>query len=203
MVKKQLKTKKTVRPLKSAGGKQSIIWISILLATISFIGGTVFSSFKLSRTAAPVSQPAGTTQAADFNTLKKRAMENQQNADVWTRLGNAYFDADQYRNAIDAYEKSVAIDPGNPDVLTDLGVMYRRSNQPEKAVKMFSRAMAADPGHEVSRINKGIVLLHDLNDRPAAMKAWKELLKINPLATLGDGQSVDRVVWEYEQERKQ
>ena len=202
MVKKQLKTKKTTRPLKSAGGKQSMIWLSILLVTISFIGGTVFSSFKLSRTAAPVSPPAGTTPAVDFNTLKKKAIENKRNADVWTQLGNAYFDANQYQNAIDAYEKSVAIDPGNPDVLTDLGVMYRRSNQPEKAVEMFSRAMAVDPGHEVSRMNKGIVLLHDLKDRPAAMKAWKELLGINPLTTFGGGQSVDRVVWEYEQERK-
>ncbi|MGD9825480.1 MULTISPECIES: tetratricopeptide repeat protein [Desulfobacter] len=179
-----------------------MIWLSILLVTISFIGGTVFSSFKLSRTAAPEPPPAGTAPAVDFDTLKTRALENKQNANVWTQLGNAYFDAGQYQNAIDAYEKSVAIDPGNPDVLTDLGVMYRRSNQPEKAVEMFSRAMAADPGHEVSRMNKGIVLLHDLNDKSEAMKAWKGLLEINPLATFGNGQSVDRMVWEYEQERK-
>ncbi|MDZ7596959.1 MAG: tetratricopeptide repeat protein [Desulfobacterales bacterium] len=100
-----------------------------------------------------------------FQVLEAEAAANPQNAEAWVQLGNAYFDADQYQKAIDAYEKSLVIDPGNPNVLTDLGVMYRRNKQPEKAVEMFSRAMAADPRHEVSRMNKGIVLLYDLEGR--------------------------------------
>ena len=93
----------------------------------------------------------------------------------------------------------MAIEPGNPNVLTDLGVMYRRNKQPEKAVEMFNRAIEADSKHEFSRMNKGVVLFHDLNDKQGAMKAWEGLLAVNPIATFGNGQSVDSVVWKYKQ----
>ena len=46
-------------------------------------------------------------------------------------------------------------------------------------------------------MNKGIVLLHDLNDENDAVQAWEELLEINPIAVFGNGQSVDEVVQHY------
>jgi hypothetical protein len=39
-----------------------------------------------------------------------------------------------------------------------------------------------DPRHEISRFNKGIVLMHDLQDQKGALQAWEELVKINPIA---------------------
>jgi len=43
-------------------------------------------------------------------------------------------------------------------------------------------------------MNKGIVLLHDLNDLEGAIKAWEELLEINPVAMSPTGQSIDQMV---------
>ncbi len=65
--------------------------------------------------------------------------------------------------------------------------MYRRTGQPQKALDAFDRAMTIAPGHEQSRFNKGIVLRYDLNDREGAIKAWEELLKINPNAMAPNG----------------
>ena len=134
-----------------------------------------------------------------FQALEDEVVRNPQNASAWVQLGNAYFDADQHQKAIAAYEKSLAIEPDNPNVWTDLGVMYRQDKQPEKAVAMFSKAMAMDPKHEVSRMNKGIVLLYDLHDEAGAVEAWEALLEINPLATFGDGQTVDERVRHYKE----
>ena len=68
-----------------------------------------------------------------------------------------------------------------------LGIMYRRSGQPQKAIEAFDRAIATDPKHENSRFNKGIVLMHDLNDREGAIAAWEELVEVNPNALTPNG----------------
>jgi tetratricopeptide (TPR) repeat protein len=77
--------------------------------------------------------------------------------------------------------------------------MYRRAGKPEEAIKAFDRAIAIDPKHEVSRFNKGIVLLHDLNDRGGAIEAWEKLLEINPAATAPNGQPLRELVNRFKQ----
>ncbi len=183
--------------------RQVPVWLPVVTLVVGFIAGTIFGVVKTGPLPGGQSTvppgASGKPPAQMFQALKAAAEADPQNAEAWVQLGNAYFDADQYQKAVEAYEKSLVIEPDNPNVLTDLGVMYRRSKQPEKAVEMFSRAMAVDPRHEVSRMNKGIVLLHDLKDEPGAIAAWEELLAINPLATFGGGQSVDEVVRHYKE----
>ena len=138
------------------------------------------------------SKPAGVS--ADFDALRKQAEADAGNAAGWTRLGNAYFDADMATQSIEAYKKSLAIDAGNADVWTDLGVMYRRNNEPQLAVESFNRALVANPGHETARFNKGIVLLHDLQDAAGAIAVWEELVRLHPAATTPTGQSVRQLI---------
>ena len=126
--------------------------------------------------------------------LERQTKANPNNTQAWTELGNAYFDSGQYEASISAYRKSLELDPSNPNVWTDMGVMYRRSGKPEEAIKAFDQAIAADPKHEVSRMNKGIVLLHDLNDFDGAIRAWEGLLEVNPLAMAPNGVSIDQMV---------
>lgn len=77
--------------------------------------------------------------------------------------------------------------------------MYRRSGQPRKAIEKFEAATAANPQHEMSRLNKGIVLMHDIGDREGAIKAWEDLLEINPVAMASKDQSVDELVTHYKE----
>jgi hypothetical protein len=51
-----------------------------------------------------------------------------------------------------------------------------------------------DPKHEPSRLNKGIVLLFDMNDPSGAIASWEELLRLNPEAKMTDGSSVREFV---------
>ena len=84
-----------------------------------------------------------------------------------------------------------------------MGVMYRRSGNPQEAINAFDRAMQADPKHEVSRMNKGIVLLHDMNDLDGAIKAWEDLLAVNPVAMSPTGQSIDQMIQQMKKQRQQ
>lgn len=131
--------------------------------------------------------------------LVAEVTNNPENTAAWIQLGHVYFDTSKYHKAINAYEKALELNPRNADVLTDLGIMYRRSGQPHKAIENFDKAVAVDPKHETTRFNKGIVLMHDLKDQNGAIRAWEELLEINPLAMAGNNRSVDQLVKHYKE----
>ncbi|MEW5908651.1 MAG: tetratricopeptide repeat protein [Thermodesulfobacteriota bacterium] len=134
--------------------------------------------------------------------LEDEVAEKPKNVEAWIELGNRYFDSDQPEKAIQAYEKSLAINPENADVITDMGIMHRRMGKPKLAVETFDRAMGVNPRHETSRFNKGIVLLHDLNDTEGAIRAWEELVKLNPDYTTPTGQKIKDMVNMYRSRAK-
>ena len=72
--------------------------------------------------------------------------------------------------------------------------MYRQNRQPIEALGAFNKAADIDPRHEKSRFNKGIVLMHDLEDPKAAIAAWEEVLKINPSAKTSNGEPITLLV---------
>jgi len=190
--------------------KETFLMVTLLALAVGFFGGVVFTVFK-SESKAPVASasapaPMGTPASVSSDriaALERQTQANPGKASAWTELGNAYFDSKQYEAAISAYRKSLELDPNNPDVWTDMGVMYRRSNQPEEAIKSFDQAIAVDPKHEVSRMNKGIVLLHDLNDINGAIQAWEGLLEVNPVAMSPTGVSIDKMVVELKKQQAQ
>lgn len=128
--------------------------------------------------------------------LEAKAKAAPGDAKAWVEFGNAAFDADLPERAIPAYETALKLAPNAPDVWVDLGVMYRETKQPQKAVECFDHAYLLDKRHEISRLNKGIVLLHDLNDPAGAVQAWEQLLAIDPQARTPAGQSVAELVQE-------
>lgn len=187
---------------------QTLIGAVLLALCIGFIGGTVYSSFKLANE--KKAQPQVTAMVQNDQTQKQQdnsieisakilqleqyVKKNPEDAEAWASLGNLFFDSNQVKEAIDAYEKSLAIEPGKTGVITDLGVMYRRDNQPQKAIEAFDKAVSIDPSFETARFNKGIVLLHDLNDIEGGIKAWEEILERNPTAMAPNGESIDALV---------
>jgi tetratricopeptide (TPR) repeat protein len=72
--------------------------------------------------------------------------------------------------------------------------MYRRNEDPEKAIASFEKAQSVSPGHEPSLFNKGIVLMHDMNDMARALEAWEALLEINPAAMTPGGMPIKDLV---------
>lgn len=187
--------------------KQTLAMAIALALCIGFIGGVVFAAYKLASPSKNKEQtvagmniaPSGQSVQAPDVTFKIREVEaylanHPGDADAWTKLGDLFFDSDQFENSIVAYQKSLKISSGNKNVMTDMGVMYRRSNQPEKAIAIFDKVIEQDPLFESARFNKGVVLLHDLNNIQGAIRTWEDLVLINPLAMAPNGESVDAIV---------
>lgn len=183
--------------------RQTLITSVVIALMVGFFGGLVFSAYK-STTNLPAPSGAAAPReqqlAIMLSALEDKVRANPQDAASWIQIGNIHFDADRPREAIAAYEKALALEPGNAEVLTDLGIMYRRAGDPHEAVRRFDQAIGANPKLENPRFNKGIVLLNDLNDRAGAIKAWEDLLAINPLARAPNGQSLDELITHYKEQ---
>jgi tetratricopeptide (TPR) repeat protein len=122
---------------------------------------------------------------------EKAVAVNPDNIEAWIHLGDLYFDSGLSEKSVAAYEKALVLNPANADVWTDMGVMYRKTGKFEKAIECFDKAVNINHKHEVSRFNKGIVLMYDLNNKQEAIRTWEGLLDVNPFAMAPDGLSVD------------
>ncbi len=174
--------------------------IGLVGLIIGFIGGNIYSLYKSgSFSSRQADMPAAnmsisTEQSARMLALEREVEKDPDNLAAWLELGNLYFDTRKYQDAIRAYNKYLSLNPNNPDVWTDLGVMYRRNGDPAQAISSFDKAIELDPRHEQAYFNKGIVQLHDLGDREAALQTWQELIKINPDFRTPAGQTIKELV---------
>lgn len=184
--------------------KQTMLMVMLVAFLIGFFSGAVFAVYKtpsqmpvqkMAAAPQPHNHPTMTEeQAAKILELERITSQNPDNAEAWANLGNIYFDTDNSEKAIVAYTKSLAIKPDDPNVITDMGVMYRKVGKFDEAMKTFDRAIQVDPRAQAARFNKGIVLMHDLNDAESAIKEWEELVKIHPNAMAANGQSVASLI---------
>ncbi len=185
--------------------KETMLMVAFITFTAGFLAGIAYGLYKdAPRKVAQVEQrqPADAKMSSEIAALELEVAKNPTNANAWTQLGNQYFDTNNYDRAIMAYKKSLELNPQNADVWTDMGVMYRRSRQPAEALKAFDKAIEINPRHEISRFNKGVVLLHDLKDQQSAIRTWEDLLKVNPVAMAPNGQSVDQLVVQLKNQSK-
>jgi hypothetical protein len=144
-----------------------------------------------SQPAAPASTPApdgsgpgGTTTAvldeAHVRTLTSAAQQRPQDAEIRVELGNVYFDAERFADAIKWYEEAVRIDPRNVDASTDLGVSYYYTNQPDRAIAQFDHSLSINPKHTKTLLNMGIVRAFGKQDLEGAAQAWEQVIAIAP-----------------------
>lgn len=183
---------------------QSTIGFICLAFFVGLFSGIVLTIYKTGSSMSPMPGGAGApvsgqmpSDNSHIEAFEKEVAANPENVGAWIQLGNLYFDKNDFPKAINAYEKALALTPENADVLSDLGVMYRRNRQPEKAVDAFDRAVALNPQHQTARFNKGVVLMHDLEDSKGALAVWEELLSINPQAQTPTGQPVSEMIKQF------
>jgi len=108
------------------------------------------------------------------------------NYQAWKKLGDNYFDTELPSKSIEAYRKALAIDDKDPNVWTDMGVMYRKVGDFTKAIESFDEAIARDPNHAISRLNKGVVYIYDLQDLAKGVAAWEDALRVQPVGPQAD-----------------
>ncbi|MBW2601956.1 MAG: tetratricopeptide repeat protein, partial [Deltaproteobacteria bacterium] len=126
--------------------------------------------------------------------LEKKVASNPDDGKAWNELGHLYLNERQPKQGIQAFKKFLELNPNDSHAWNDLGIMYRQNKQPAEAVAAFDKAIEIEPRSEEPRYRKATVLMQDLKDPEGAIKAWEELLKVNPSAMLGNGQSLTGMI---------
>jgi cytochrome c-type biogenesis protein CcmH/NrfG len=179
--------------------KAESIVFAIAGSLFGLIVGWILGSqqtLKSGRVAAPVAQqqqaPAeaaagagGTSQAAVLDESRAQAMrtaaeQNPKDPKPRIELGNLYFDAERYNDAIAWYEDALKINPTDANVSTDLGVAYYYTNQADKAVAQFEKSLSVDPQHTKTLLNLGIVKAFGKQDLNGAAAAWQKVVALAP-----------------------
>lgn len=163
--------------------KETLLLVVIVLIVGVLVGILVSKSGqKPARTAsAPASTAAPVVNRQQtIQTLEGIVASDPSNRNAWAELGHNYFDSDQPVQAIEAYDKALALGPDDPNILTDQGVMFRRMGWYDRAIENFSKAHAIDPRHPQSLFNLGVVYRYDLQDFRKAKEAWGKFLEIHP-----------------------
>lgn len=138
---------------------------------------------------AAASTPAGAPGAAQAPppldesraaALKVTADRNPADAETRVQLGNVYFDAERYTDAIQWYDAALEVNPKDINASTDLGIAYYYSNKPDLALAQFEKSLAIDPKHAKTLLNVGIVRAFGKEDLEGAAAAWQKVIDLAP-----------------------
>ena len=179
--------------------KAESVVFAIAGSLFGLIVGWILGSQQTPRTtrlAAPVAEQAaapgtaGTSPAPaldqeQIQSLTTTAESNPKDPAPRVQLGNAYFDAERYTDAIAWYEAALKLNPADANVSTDLGVAYYYTNQADRAVKQFEHSLTVDPRHTKTLLNLGIVKAFGKQDLKGAAKAWEQVIAIAPASPEG------------------
>jgi cytochrome c-type biogenesis protein CcmH/NrfG len=125
-------------------------------------------------------QQAPALDDARASALKTTAQQNPSDAATRVELGNMYFDAGRFTDAIDWYQQALRIQPKDANVSTDLGIAYYYTNDPDKALAQFDKSLAIDPKHAKTLLNIGIVRAFGKQDLKGAADVWQRILDVAP-----------------------
>jgi tetratricopeptide (TPR) repeat protein len=129
---------------------------------------------------------------AEVQALKNAASRDPNNPLPRTQLGNLYFDAERYEDAVTWYQESLKAAPKDADVSTDLAVCYYYMNQPDRALEQFEYSLSVDPKHTKTMLNMGIVRAFGKQDLEGAVAVWTKLIELAPASA--DAQAAKRAL---------
>ena len=112
--------------------------------------------------------------------LLKQLESDPKNSALLYQIGNLYYDAQQYSEAVKYYENSLKIDPKATDVRTDMATAYHLMGQPDRAIQEYDAVLKIDGKHANALFNEGMVKWQDKTDLNGAIALWKRLLEVHP-----------------------
>ena len=110
-------------------------------------------------------------------------------------LGDLYFRARRFEQAILWYEAALELSQDHVDVGTNLGVSYYYAGQTERAVAQFEQSLEIDPLNQRALLSLGIVRAFGLQDIEGATALWDRVIEIAPDSAEGRAarDSLDRM----------
>jgi hypothetical protein len=111
--------------------------------------------------------------------LRARIAKNPDDIAALVALGNLYFDASKFDQAVPYYQKALKLDPGNPDVRNDEAAALHASGHDLEALGEIDRVLKERPAFPQALFNRAVVL-RAMGRRSDAVDAYRAYLKAAP-----------------------
>ena len=114
--------------------------------------------------------------------LAARLKEQPQNADGWAMLGRSYSVLGRHPEALQAYERAVALRKDDPELLADYAdalALRNNSRLAGEPMKWVERALKIDP-HNIKALSLAGTHAFDRKDYAGAVKYWQQVVEFGP-----------------------
>jgi tetratricopeptide (TPR) repeat protein len=112
--------------------------------------------------------------------LISKVQANPRDQQAWRNLGFAYYEQKQYKLAVEAYAKALALYPDDPAALSVQGDAYRLLGQPKPAISSLRAAIRLNPKYIPALFNLALVYAHNQDDKEAALLLLRRALASDP-----------------------
>jgi len=112
--------------------------------------------------------------------LLEQLKANPDSPELLVKIGNIYYDTQQYPTAIDFYQRALKLQPTNASVRTDMATAYWYMGNADTAIEQFNQVLASDPNNANTLFNLGVVKWQGKMDVQGAVASWQKLLATNP-----------------------
>jgi len=109
--------------------------------------------------------------------------------DGWLQLGTAHLRSKRLELAATNFTRALSLHPRHPVALNNLGVIQFQRRQSQDALNYFKVALNQDRAFAPALLNVAVVNQQGLNNRRAALEAYRQYLAAHPQAA--NWQSVD------------
>jgi tetratricopeptide (TPR) repeat protein len=109
-------------------------------------------------------------------------VDNPNDFDALSALGDKYFEAGQYLEAIQTYDNALAVNPMCADCLNDQGLAYFYAGDANSAIDSLDKAIAINPDYPNTWLSKGFILTSE----GRYQEAIAPLNKVKELDTVGN-----------------
>jgi len=112
--------------------------------------------------------------------LQQQLSANPNSPELLANIGNVYYDARQYNDAISYYDRALKLQPANTDVRTDTATAYWYLGDSDRAIAEFQAVLKLEPTKANALYNLGIVQWQGKMDANGAAATLQRLLDTNP-----------------------
>jgi tetratricopeptide (TPR) repeat protein len=135
--------------------------------------------------ATAVAEPADASSTPTFSRerateLERQARAQPENSAVRAGLGDLYFDAERFDEAIPWYEAALTLDATNADVSNNMALAYFATTEVDRALRQLERSLAIDPRNLKALFSQGIVRARGKQDLAGAAESWQRVVEVAP-----------------------
>ena len=127
-------------------------------------------------------------ESSEIQEIKSLLATDPNNFGALSALGDMYFESSRYLEAIQIYDRAIAINPMCADCFNDKGLALYYSGDANAALASFDKATTADPTYVYAWLSKGFVLVSSgrYEEAVAPLNKVKELDTEGGLAAEAD-----------------